>query len=356
MNTFTRTEAMELAHGATELIIPQGYTEIDDYALGDSKSLPSNHPFSHLTAITIPSSVTKIGRYAFSWCRNLTSIVIPNGVTEIGAYAFFNCVRLTSITLPPSIISIGRDAFKFCTALTSIAIPQGVTTIHNGTFVGCSSLYAVTLPDSVTAIGKEAFFGQYKHQNKNKRPITIYSPKHSYARKYCGWGIFSKVKWQETAAAPPVPILEEIMPEPEITISADVRFAEFIAELKALRQQTTGEELNKKIDALTSVTNKICEAIAEKPENWRLIDKKIAEYYFPTTLKLIRIYIDAPPQSGELDDVVAGIAPALGGIVSALENRLDTLRKSKSIDVAADINVLNHMLMMDGIELDKKRE
>ena len=44
---------------------------------------------------TIPSSVTRIGHYAFRYCKNLTSITIPSSVTRIGNFAFDHCQNLT---------------------------------------------------------------------------------------------------------------------------------------------------------------------------------------------------------------------------------------------------------------------
>ena len=52
-----------------EGIIPNGTTEIEDYAFSWSQELKS---------ITIPTSVTKIGNRAFNECWGLTSITIPN--------------------------------------------------------------------------------------------------------------------------------------------------------------------------------------------------------------------------------------------------------------------------------------
>ncbi|MGN1319267.1 MAG: leucine-rich repeat domain-containing protein, partial [Lachnospirales bacterium] len=46
---------------------------------------------SNLTSITIPSSVTSIGGWAFENCSSLTSITIPNSVTSIGIWAFNGC-------------------------------------------------------------------------------------------------------------------------------------------------------------------------------------------------------------------------------------------------------------------------
>ena len=67
---------------------------------------------SGLTAITIPESVTEIGRIAFRQCTGLTSVRIPSGVTDIGVRTFADCTGLTAITsealVPPT---LGEDAF-----------------------------------------------------------------------------------------------------------------------------------------------------------------------------------------------------------------------------------------------------
>lgn len=85
--------------------------------------------------MSIPSSVTKIGTYAFSKCTNLTSIELPSGVTSLGSDAFNGCTNLTSITLPSNVKEIGTDAFKGCTGLTSIyAFMEKPCTIDETTF------------------------------------------------------------------------------------------------------------------------------------------------------------------------------------------------------------------------------
>ena len=62
-----------------EGIIPNGTTEIEDYAF---------FYINDLTSINIPNSTTKIRKSAFSECEALTSIIIPESVTEIGKSAF----------------------------------------------------------------------------------------------------------------------------------------------------------------------------------------------------------------------------------------------------------------------------
>lgn len=109
--------------------------------------------------MSIPSSVTKIGDYAFYNCTNLTSIELPSGVTEIGDYAFYNCTNLSSLTLPSGVKEIGFSAFQGCKSLTSVTIPSGVKYISSFTFYECESLRFINLPSDLKYIGEGAFEG-----------------------------------------------------------------------------------------------------------------------------------------------------------------------------------------------------
>lgn len=61
--------------------------------------------------MSIPSTVTKIGDYAFYNCTDLTSIELPSGVTSLGNNAFQGCTNLSSLTLPSGVKEIGLSAF-----------------------------------------------------------------------------------------------------------------------------------------------------------------------------------------------------------------------------------------------------
>lgn len=109
--------------------------------------------------MSIPSSVTKIGTYAFSKCTNLTSIELPSGVTSLGSDAFNGCTNLTSITLPSNVKEIESSAFAYCKSLTSVTLPSDVERVRYWTFYGCESLRSITLPSNLKKIEENAFEG-----------------------------------------------------------------------------------------------------------------------------------------------------------------------------------------------------
>ena len=148
-----------------------------------------------LQSIEIPSSVTSIGEYAFTICRNLAAVTFANNsqLENIGDSAFSLCSQLQSIEIPSSVTSIGNNAFSRCGSLTAInvagdnqnyssedgilfnkdkttliqypsgktevtyQIPLTVTTIA-GVFYYNSTLETIEISANVTSIGGSAFF------------------------------------------------------------------------------------------------------------------------------------------------------------------------------------------------------
>ena len=105
--------------------------------------------------ITIPSGITKIGKYVF-YHSDYTQINLPEGVTEIDNYALYYG-GITSIVLPQSLTKIGTYAFGMCSNLFNITFPQNLETIGSSAFSNCS-LKTVTFKGTPTSIASDAFF------------------------------------------------------------------------------------------------------------------------------------------------------------------------------------------------------
>jgi len=97
----------------TEVVIPDSYTNIADFAF---------HDYANISTVTIPNSVVGIGNFAFKGCSGLTNVIIPNSVTHIGSEAFGDCSRLPTVVIPDSVTTIGFNAFANCTNLTTITL------------------------------------------------------------------------------------------------------------------------------------------------------------------------------------------------------------------------------------------
>ena len=146
-------------------------------------------------AVTIPSTVyyngsyytvTAIGDNAFMDAGGLTSISIPSTVTSIGDYAFYSSEmdgdpnQLTSVTIPNSVITIGEHAFGRCFSLETVVIGDGVTTIGESAFSSSPGITQMTVGKSVTSIGDYAFNFTYRWDTYQEygeyciRPVTFH--------------------------------------------------------------------------------------------------------------------------------------------------------------------------------------
>ena len=125
---------------------------------------------SHITSISIPKDVTRIGDNAFYACTGIKEITFANdcALKVIGDSAF-RATKLTSIILPSSVESIGDFCFaptlvggnnvETSTALVSVVLSEGLKTMGRYAFYKCDSLTTITLPTTLTAISDFAFAG-----------------------------------------------------------------------------------------------------------------------------------------------------------------------------------------------------
>ena len=159
---------------------------------------------SNLTSVTLPSSITNIGAYAFYNCVNLKDVVFNEGLISIGDGAFAKCESIEKVTLPSTVGSIGsrlaivnpvaevseksethysfetnyvddarcarelrssqdetvcsacntgRGVFECCLSLKEVELNEGLESIGAGAFKGCKDLAGLVIPDNVSSIG-----------------------------------------------------------------------------------------------------------------------------------------------------------------------------------------------------------
>ena len=196
---------------ATSVTIKAGTEHIADAAfmeshVGGTISLPygiktiGERTFlgSFFTEITIPDSVTKIGRYAFDQCLSLEKIVLSKNLSSIEAETFSYCYQLKSLEIPESVTYIGSLAFfesgivrsqtdspikyvdnwivGIAKVSSKLTIREGVVGVAENVFYG-SSLSEVIIPKSVQYIAPHSF--NYKDKN-----LKFYCYSGSAAEKY----------------------------------------------------------------------------------------------------------------------------------------------------------------------------
>ena len=149
--------------------------------------------------MTLPDTITEIGRNAFYHCDNLTTLNLPDGITTIGDNAFGKCSSLTSLTIPASVTSgiesalglSASDGYPHASDVTfangspyqivdgilyqntvllklidrtrtEVTVKDGTTKIGDLAFgfrfeTSGPVISSITLPDTVTEIGEDAF-------------------------------------------------------------------------------------------------------------------------------------------------------------------------------------------------------
>lgn len=116
------SEGFNTANKITNFVCPNSITLIEDEAFSQNQ---------YLERITLPqnSNFKTIPRNMFEECIRLNNVVLPNSITRISANAFYSCSALTNITLSNSLTYIASGAFNRCSALTNLTIPASVTEI-----------------------------------------------------------------------------------------------------------------------------------------------------------------------------------------------------------------------------------
>ena len=175
-NALIETKSNKLILGCKNTVIPDTVSTIEKLAFTKID----------IVRITIPKSVKKIGKYAFTDCKDLTGITVDknnkvfdsrnncNAIIETATNKLlFGC---KNTVIPDDVEIIGDYAFSGITALKTIAIPDGIKKIGKCAFEGCRNLTELTIPESVISIAPWSF--------EECPDLVIKGSKNSYAHKY----------------------------------------------------------------------------------------------------------------------------------------------------------------------------
>ena len=99
---------------------------------------------------TVPSSVKVLGRNSLSVSDNLTSLILPDGLTTVEDFALYACLNLKTVYIPSSLTSIGSH-FLGASEVEDVKIPEGVTELGNQFLDSCSALKTLELPSTFTS-------------------------------------------------------------------------------------------------------------------------------------------------------------------------------------------------------------
>ena len=124
------------------------------------------------------------------------------------------------------------------------------------------------------------------------------------------------------------------------------RFAQVLEQEQHLMQDAQGRE---ELETMQKTTTAICEWLEAHPESLPKA-RRFAEYYIPTTLKLLHTYNDVQGQQGENAETIRrDIAGILHTLNQAYSNLYDNLLSDVAMDVSSEIAALQGMLANDGL-------
>ena len=145
-----------------------------------------------------------------------------------------------------------------------------------------------------------------------------------------------------------------VQPQPEKTETGDVplnldtvrRFAAVLEKEQQLMQDAQARE---ELAAMYKTTTAICDWLEAHPES-QPKTRRFAEYYIPTTLKLLHTYNDVQGQQGENAETIRrDIAGILHTLNQAYENLYNNLLSDVAMDISSEIAALQGMLANDGL-------
>ena len=145
-----------------------------------------------------------------------------------------------------------------------------------------------------------------------------------------------------------------VQPQPEKVETGDAPLSldtarRFAAVLEKEQQLMQDAQAREELTAMHKTTTAICDWLEAHPES-QPKTRRFAEYYIPTTLKLLHTYNDVQGQQGENAETIRrDIAGILHTLNQAYENLYNNLLSDVAMDISSEIAALQGMLANDGL-------
>ena len=150
----TPMAVLKTENGYTSLLtvsFPEGFTTIGSYTFKATDQIPSA-----LVSVDLPSTLSSIEQFAFTYCNSLESLVIPEGITVIPNSMANYTTSLKTLVLPSTIEKISDSAFRSANLADGVVIPEGCTEIGSYAFKACGAK-EVLVPSTIEKLGNDIF-------------------------------------------------------------------------------------------------------------------------------------------------------------------------------------------------------
>lgn len=125
-----------------------------------------------------------------------------------------------------------------------------------------------------------------------------------------------------------------------------------ILQLKQANEAIKNQKLSDQINRFVEITENILQTVIDKPNKVSEI-RKFLNYYLPTCINLLNHYADFEKQKMKGSNVLESmdkITAMMDTIEIAFKKQLDSLFDNETLDISADITVLESMLRQEGLD------
>ena len=124
-----------------------------------------------------------------------------------------------------------------------------------------------------------------------------------------------------------------------------------LAEIRAVSQDIDNEKLSDQVERIGVITAKIFEYQKANPDKSVQLHTFLS-YYLPTTLKILRAYVQLEDQEVSGTNITTSMTRIEGmmeKVVEGFEKQLDQLFQHDAMDITSEVQVLERMLAKDGL-------